>query len=414
MFRNEDLVLKVNPNVDPVRFDLDKYEAFIDALCGDREYQKEAIRVALRYMLGGNYADTRSLAEENFQGNNTLRERYGSFDNFARYIELPTRLSFTEDLATATGKSYVMYGIARIMIAEGPVDRVLVLCPSLTIENDLTSKFKDLSSDGTLSDLLPPDSKFRNPSIIDGTESVVSGCICVENFHAVLGHVKSSIRDSLKGYGETTLVLNDETHHVYNNPISRDQNTQDLKKWKDFLTDDAFKFRYIGGFSGTCYIGNNYFADVIFRYSLRKAMEDGFVKTIDYVAEDASQTQDEKLQKVLANHRANKQKYREVKPITILVTRDITTCKDLASDLINFLANHQGISKQEAGRKVLPVTSAQEHQANVRELREVDRMDNPVEWVVSVSMLTEGWDVKNVFQIVPHEERAFNSKLLIA
>ncbi len=29
-------------------------------------------------------------------------------------------------------------------------------------------------------------------------------------------------------------------------------------------------------------------------------------------------------------------------------------------------------------------------------------------------MLTEGWDVKNVFQIVPHESRAFNSKLLIA
>lgn len=29
-------------------------------------------------------------------------------------------------------------------------------------------------------------------------------------------------------------------------------------------------------------------------------------------------------------------------------------------------------------------------------------------------MLTEGWDVKNVFQIVPHEERAFNSRLLIA
>src|SRR3989304_7827908 len=37
-----------------------------------------------------------------------------------------------------------------------------------------------------------------------------------------------------------------------------------------------------------------------------------------------------------------------------------------------------------------------------------------VEWIASVSMLSEGWDVKNVFQIVPHEERAFNSKLLIA
>ncbi len=29
-------------------------------------------------------------------------------------------------------------------------------------------------------------------------------------------------------------------------------------------------------------------------------------------------------------------------------------------------------------------------------------------------MLTEGWDVKNVFQIIPHEKRAFASKLLIA
>ncbi|MDI9356023.1 MAG: restriction endonuclease subunit R, partial [Chitinophagaceae bacterium] len=37
-----------------------------------------------------------------------------------------------------------------------------------------------------------------------------------------------------------------------------------------------------------------------------------------------------------------------------------------------------------------------------------------VEWIISVAMLTEGWDVKNVFQIVPMEEKAFNSKLLIA
>jgi len=43
-----------------------------------------------------------------------------------------------------------------------------------------------------------------------------------------------------------------------------------------------------------------------------------------------------------------------------------------------------------------------------------DEPENPVEWIVSVSMLTEGWDVNNVFQIVPHEDRAFNSKLLIA
>lgn len=44
----------------------------------------------------------------------------------------------------------------------------------------------------------------------------------------------------------------------------------------------------------------------------------------------------------------------------------------------------------------------------------MDEPDSTVEWIVSVSMLTEGWDVKNVFQIVPHDSRAFSSKLLIA
>ena len=76
--------------------------------------------------------------------------------------------------------------------------------------------------------------------------------------------------------------------------------------------------------------------------------------------------------------------------------------------------SEEGISSEEANKKVLIVTSAPEHQANVRSLEAVDRSDNPVEWITSVSMLTEGWDVQNVFQIVPHEKRAFNSKLLIA
>ena len=51
---------------------------------------------------------------------------------------------------------------------------------------------------------------------------------------------------------------------------------------------------------------------------------------------------------------------------------------------------------------------------NLAALKQVDELSSPVEWIVSVSMLTEGWDVRNVFQIVPHESRAFSSKLLIA
>ncbi|HNG97353.1 MAG TPA: restriction endonuclease subunit R, partial [Candidatus Absconditabacterales bacterium] len=64
--------------------------------------------------------------------------------------------------------------------------------------------------------------------------------------------------------------------------------------------------------------------------------------------------------------------------------------------------------------KVLIVTSHNDHKANIVKLKSIDAKDDSIEWIVSVSMLTEGWDVKNVFQIVPWEDRAFNSKLLIA
>lgn len=414
-FRNQDLVLRVSPSVDPARFDITRYEPFLDALCGSREYQKEAIRTVLRYLLGGRYPNLRALAEENFHSNEMLRERYGTFAEMERHLQLPDQLSCSVDLATATGKSYVMYGIARIMLAQGAVERVLVLCPSRTIEEGLLQKFRALSADVTLRDLLPEDARVRNPHIINGNESIVDGTVCVENFHATLEHVKSSIRDSLRGKGERTLVLNDEVHHVYNKPMGRDATSRGLKRWKEFLLDPDFGFRYIVGFSGTCYIENDYFADVVYRYSLREAIEQGFAKSIDYVAEDTSQSQYEKFQKIYDNHRENKTaRYRRVKPLTILVTRDIPACRRLTNDLINFLAEQENIPREEAEKKVLIVTSAQEHQANVRALADVDRADNVVEWITSVSMLTEGWDVQNVFQIVPHEERAFNSKLLIA
>lgn len=97
------------------------------------------------------------------------------------------------------------------------------------------------------------------------------------------------------------------------------------------------------------------------------------------------------------------------------MTKAISDCKRVAEELQGFLQEWEGISPEQARDKVLAaVTSAKEHQPNVARLRLVDSPSSKVEWIVSVSMLSEGWDVKNVFQIVPHEEKAFNSKLLIA
>ena len=408
-FQNKDLVLKVSPNYDPKRFDPNKYEVFLDALCGDREYQKEAIREVLRYFLGGEYRSLRDLAEKNYQNNPKLQENYSSLDDFIKHLQLPDKLSCSLEHATATGKSYVMYGIARILLAEGAVEQVLVLCPSNTIEAGLTEKFRSLSADRTLKDLLPANSKIINPRIINASNTIQKGDICIENIHATYMNTKSAIEDSLVGKGERTLILNDEAHHLMSPSDTA------LKKWKEFLLDSKYGFKYIVNLSGTCYIGDDYFTDVIHRFSLRDSIESKFVKSIRYVAEDSSRGENEKFQKIYENHLENKKvKYHKVKPITILVTKNITACKRVADELIKFLAKKEKGSKEKAAEKVLIVTSANEHKGNIPILRRVDDKDNPVEWIASVSMLSEGWDVKNVFQIVPHEERAFNSKLLIA
>jgi len=411
LLKNQDLVLKASPNVDPAKFDMSKYESFLDALCGDREYQKEAIRETLRYLLGGQYNSLRDLAKENYQQNPVLQDLYPSLEDFYKHLQLPDKVSCTLDLATATGKSYVIYGIARIMLAEGAVDQVLVLCPSNTIETGLTEKFRSLSGDRTLKEVLPDSAVISNPRIINASQTIQRGDICIENIHATYERTKSSIEDSLSDRGERTLVVNDEVHHMAN-PPARDQA---LKKWKEFLLDPKYNFKYVVGDSGTCYVGNAYFTDVIYRFSLRQSIEERFVKTIDYVAEDVSHTKDEKFQKIYDNHIQNKAlKYRLIKPLTILVTKDIAACKKVTEDLAESLARKENISKDAAASKVLIVTSANEHKNNIPKLKDVDDKNNPIEWITSVSMLSEGWDVQNVCQIVPHEERAFNSKLLIA
>ncbi len=410
-FRNEDLILRVSKAVDRRKWDEGKYEAFFDELCEDREYQKEALRITLSYLLSGENRNLRDLAKANYEANDALEGRYGSWQGMERHLQLPEQLSCSLDLATGVGKSYVLYGLAAILLAEGTVDRVLVLCPSITIEDGLIGKFRELAGNADLRDLLPDGSKFSPPRIINASESITEGSICVENYHAILERVGSSIRDSLKGKGARVAVLNDETHHVANELAKSETK---IKRWKEFLLERDYGFRYVVGVSGTCYIGDDYFADVIYRYSLRQAMEENRVKKVDYVAEmPQTADPDEKWQLIYNRHEDLRRKLnaRKLRPLSIIVTPSIKRCEEVAEELKSYLVEEIGLKPDSVGEKVLVVHSKAD---DLSKLPFVDRSASKVEWIVSVSMLNEGWDVKRVFQIVPHEEKAFNSKLLIA
>lgn len=408
-FSPDHLLLKVSESYDRDAFDLDAYDEFIEELVGGREYQAEAIRITLRYFLGGRYANTEQLARESYDASQDLSRLYASADALVERLPFADKLACTLDLATGTGKSWVMYGVARVMLNEGAVDRVLVLAPSLTIEAGLLDKFNALTADGDLTDLLPMRTGGHPlPTIVNAGATVQEGDICVENIHAAYERTGSSLADSFTGVGDHALVISDEAHHVI--AAAKAQN----KKWHDFLSDPAYGFRFHLGVSGTCYAGNAYFTDVVSRYAIRDAINEKWVKEVFYLKEDDSSTDDERFQKLLAQHEKNRKTYKPYKPLTIAVTKDIKAAQALADDLVEFLASRPNAKRAEAEKKVLIVTSHKDHAANVLRLQTVDDPTDPTEWIVSVSMLTEGWDVKNVFQIYPHEKRAFNSKLLVS
>ena len=417
-YKDSDLVLEVSKNVNPAVWDEGFYQNFFELLFGKRNYQKEAAEIALRFLNSGEYKDITALAKENFEKNEVIRARWNNdFSKMQDDLESSDKLSATLDLATGTGKSYVMFAIALIMLATKKVSRVLVLVPSRTIERELTQKFKDLLENQQLLKTLGQN--FVPPQILNGDSTIVENSIAIENRDAIYKAQSSrnSIIDSLRGNGEKTLVLNDEVHHVY---------YSESNEWKKFLEDErdnGINFKYIIGVTGTAFKGKNkkeneYFSNVIYRFSLRDAIEQGFVKDIEYISkEDIPNDKKERWQVILNSHNQIAKQIPEeprIKPITIIVTSKQNLADSKANDFKKFLKAQRNLTDSEVDDIVLSVHSGAKALGDLLKLSRVNEKGNPVEFIFSVSMLTEGWDVKRVFQIVPDDERAFNSKLLIA
>jgi len=270
------------------------------------------------------------------------------------------------------------------------------------------------------------------PGIKRGKDTVYAGDICIENIHAVYENAGSSIADSFGGNGTRTLVLNDEAHHLFSPP------DKGLKEWLKFLLNADYGFRYIVNVTGTPYTNDDYFPDVVYRYGLKQAIVDKVVKK--RITSWRKLTRRTTGKRPMPSTKQNRKDYgKQVKPISIVVTQEIARCVEVWRELVEFLVKKERTTRAEAEKKVIWITSGvpssgdakarveavygprndkdspeKRRKENLTQLREVDDAENPVEWIVSVSMLTEGWDVKNVFQIVPHDSRAFNSKLLIA
>ena len=454
------LDIKTN-SADISLFDFREVEEYVRALTGSREYQFQAIKTLLTYFWGGRYDTVLDLAKENWGRKEALQQRFQSEDHFLGSLPLPDRLSGVCHMATGTGKTYVMFAVAYLSLLMDKVDRVLIIGPSSTvIEQGITEKFKEYLSGEMghqLKEFLPEKYRHKVIKLLNANDPIEDNSIVIENVNAVWSADSNAIGDTLFARGNRVLVLSDEVHHAYSHltfdgtRLNYDFKEDDLdnlsriseeageRLWMKFLREKPIKWHL--GFTGTPYNQDEYFVDVVFNYSIRDAAEDKFIKDIDAVLTvdgDEELTKEQRFIQIIETHQKNKTLYSyadgdgdpRVKPISIFIHSTQSAAKKNAQEFAQVLAEY--LKKNEeykdwdrakleaiAHSKIITVTSdsnVSEYQRQLEQIEELDpnKVGGQVEFIFSVNKLSEGWDVDNVFQIIPSQERVFNSKLLIS
>ena len=167
------------------------------------------------------------------------------------------------------------------------------------------------------------------------------------------------------------------------------------------------------------------FKNVVYEYPLSKAIADGYTRTpfavtrsdVDFYNFGDEQIDKLMLQDGIICHERIKQKLQVyaanngkpvVKPFVLVVCKD-TTHAQWVEKYVKSDAFMGGAYRN----KVVMVHSKQgsaESEANTKMLLEVEKPDNIVEIVIHVDKLKEGWDVNNLYTIVPLRTAA--SKIL--
>ncbi len=151
---------------------------------------------------------------------------------------------------------------------------------------------------------------------------------------------------------------------------------------------------------------------IIYKYPLADAIADGFVKIPVLVARrDAPGEQRQQLGDALALLEAKRSAMNAyclatrqtfIQPVLFVVADKIEAAERIAGILA-------APDMLDGVDKVLVVTSASPDE-DLRALQSVEDAGSPIRAIVSVSMLKEGWDVKNIYVI--YASRALESKIL--
>ncbi len=169
----------------------------------------------------------------------------------------------------------------------------------------------------------------------------------------------------------------------------------------------------------------NQFRNVVYEYSLAQALTDGLYVKNPTIAKrrdfNPAGKSDEEIEKIkledaVSIHEDTKQELklyalntgkRLVKPFILVVCRDTTHAKAVYN-LVSSVDFYEGAFAD----KVLQIDSTTRNEELIeQQFVSLENDDNEIEIVIHVNMLKEGWDVTNLYTIVPL--RAANASILV-
>nr|MDQ6909958.1 DEAD/DEAH box helicase family protein [Actinomycetota bacterium] len=222
------------------------------------------------------------------------------------------------------------------------------------------------------------------------------------------------------------IVINDEAHHLHDEVRSDTGEPLVILRSLDALHERSEGIELQLDLSATPrHQTSALFAEVITDYPLSAAIDDGIVKrpVIGELHGDIEVASDDASEKYRSRIGVGVQKWREMrdalapagkKPLLFIMAENtnaadqiaayLETLADLAGRVLTIHVNMSGTNKGEIRTSDLELARAA--------AREVDGDDSPYSAIVSVLMLREGWDVRNVCVIVPLRAYTAQSKIL--
>ena len=340
-------------------------------------------------------------------------------------------------IATGVGKTRLMGAMIAYLHAECGIKNFMVLAPNLTIYNKLKTDFTfntpkyvfpglneqvgmpqiitgdDYDQVGGLFDN-PNDDRLRinifNISKIDSDKDA-RGTPRVRRMAEYLGQ---SYFDYLSSLQDLVLIM-DEAHRYRANA-----GMAAINELNPVLGIELTATAKSTGAKGKP------FRNIAYEYNLAHAITDGFVKKPAIVGRtnfnknqyDEDTLEDLKIKDGIQVHEsvkaelqvyADNKKVRKVKPFMMIIAKDIAHAEAIEAKIKS--------DDFEEGRykdKVIVVNSKQNGELKdevLQRLLQIEDADEPTEIVIHVNMLGEGWDVNNLYTIVPL--RTADSKILV-